>query len=294
MNQNPFEAFGLSDFLDIGLVAVLIYALLVWFKRTKTAFVARGLLMLALVYTLARVMRMYMTVWIFQGFFAILFIAIVVIFQEELRSFFERIAVWSLTGASPQEEPVSRQTEIIVRSLSDLAHDRIGALVVLKGRDPLDRHVEGGWDLDGEMSEALIKSIFDSHSLGHDGALLIENGRVSRFGAHLPLSKEFGKITNMGTRHTAALGLSERTDALCLVASQEHGTIAMARGGEISQVSNLRTLQKTVEKFLEALAPHTREESFRHFFRHNVGEKLIALGLAVLIWLFFVGFGGIR
>ena len=294
MNLSPFKALGFADVLDIVLVTVLIYAMLVWFKKTKAAFVAMGLLMLAAVYTIARVMGMVMTIYIFQGFFAVVFIAIVVIFQEELRSIFERIAVWGLFGAGMQEDPASRQMENIVRSLSDLARDRIGALVVLKGKDPLDRHVEGGWDLHGELSEALIKSIFDSHSLGHDGAVVIEGGQVTRFGCHLPLSKEFSKINNMGTRHTAALGLSERTDALCLAVSQEHGTISLARGGDINPVENLETLQKAVEEFLSEMAPHLPEESFKHFLRRNTLEKVLALALSVFIWLIFVGSAGRR
>src|SRR5579883_3114926 len=193
----PLKPVGVADVLDVGLVAVLIYALLIWFKRTKTAFVAMGLLMLAVVYTVARLMGMYMTIWIFQGFFAVLIIAIVVIFQEELRHIFERVAVWSLQGGG-KEDLKPREIEVILRTVADFSRDKIGALIVLHGRDPLDRHIEGGWDLNGELSEAILESIFDSHSLGHDGAVLIENGLITRFGCHLPLSKEFGKITNLG------------------------------------------------------------------------------------------------
>ncbi len=282
------KAVGLSDLLDIAMVTVIIYALLVWFKRTKTAFVALGLLMLAALYALARVMGMTMTVWIFQGFFAVLIIAIVIIFQEELRHIFERIA---LLGLIPREEAVSspEQVEILVRSLSDLARDRIGALVVLRGRDPLDRHVEGGWELHGELSEALIKSIFDSHSLGHDGAVTIERGRVTRFGTLLPLSKEFAKITNLGTRHTAALGLSERTDALCLAVSEERGTITLARRGDLRAVGNLQEMKETIEAFFRDVAPSPPRQALLYFWRHNTAEKALALALAVLLWLFFIG-----
>src|SRR3954465_11917799 len=108
--MSPLKALAIADVLDIALVAVLVYTLLVWFKKTKTAFVAMGLLMLALVYTIARIMGMYMTVLIFQGFFAVLIIAIVVIFQEELRHIFERIAVWSLQGGR-RERPAPKTVE---------------------------------------------------------------------------------------------------------------------------------------------------------------------------------------
>jgi len=276
-----------ADMMDMAVVALLIYALLVWFKKTRTAFVVMGLLVLMGVYLAARVLGMYMTTLIFKGFFAIFIIAVVVIFQEELRSIFERIAVWSFARprtAAPPQEP-----DILARALSDLARDRVGALIVMRGRDPLDRHMEGGWDLHGELSEALIESIFDSHSLGHDGAMVIEAGRVTHFGVHLPLSKDFSKITHMGLRHTAALGLCERTDALCLVVSQERGVISVGRRGSLTAIENLQDLHRLLEDFLREIAPRTPKQSLLTFVTHNTREKALAVGMSVLLWWFFVG-----
>ncbi len=278
---------GIADVLDITLVATLIYALLVWFKQTKTAFVAMGILVLALVYTIARIMGMYMTVWIFQGFFAVLIIAIVVIFQEELRHIFERIAVWSLQGGA-NEESSPKEVEIIVHTVANFAREKIGALIVLHGLDPLDRHVEGGWHLNGELSEAILESIFDSHSLGHDGALVIENGKVARFGCLLPLSKEFAKMANLGTRHTAALGLAERSDAMALVVSEEKGTISVAERGQLKVMPDLPSLQHAVERFFLEKAPKPPQQTLKSFFKHNTREKAIAVGVSILMWLFFV------
>lgn len=278
-----------ADILDIVLVAVLIYAVLVWFKRTKSAFVAMGIMVLAAVYTLARAAGLTMTTWIFQGFFAALAIAMVVIFQEELRQAFERIAVWSL-GVRPEHPPRAREVEILVRTVADFARDKTGALIVLSGLDPLDRHIEGGWALNGELSEALLMSIFDSHSLGHDGAVIVEKGRLAKFGVHLPLSKEFSKITNMGTRHTAAMGLSELTDAMCLVVSEERGTISIARQGNLEIMETLKALEDAVHRFFQNLAPPVEESPMLQFWSHNTGEKAIAFLFSVVLWLFFVGF----
>ncbi|MDD5656236.1 MAG: diadenylate cyclase [Elusimicrobia bacterium] len=276
------------DVMDMGLVALLIYALLVWFKQTRSAFVVLGLLILMGVYMIARLTGMFMTIWIFQGFFAIFIIAVVVIFQEELRSIFERIAVWSIVRG--RRQPFAPQEpDILVRALSDLARDKVGALIVVRGRDPLDRHMEGGWELHGELSEAVIESIFDSHSLGHDGAMVIEAGRVTRFGVHLPLSKDFGKITHMGLRHTAALGLSERTDAVTLVVSEERGVISVARRGELIQIDNLQNLHRILDNFLREIAPHPVRRTVVDLFRRNTREKAIAVAVSVLLWLFFVG-----
>ena len=283
-----------ADILDMVLVGALVYGLLLWFKRTRAAFVALGLLLLAVVYTVAFLAGMYMTVRIFQGFFAVFIVAVIVIFQEEIRSVFERIAVWSLTGGVLKSAPTHRQVEILVRSLGDLARDNIGALVVLRGLDPLDRHVSGGWDLNGELSEALIKSIFDSHSLGHDGAFIVEEGRVSRFGVQLPLSKDFSKITNLGTRHSAVLGLAERTDALCLAVSEEHGTISIAQRGELVIVKDLEDLQDVIEVFLNRMMPDESSSAVVRFFTENWREKLTAAAVSILLWIFFVGIGGVR
>ena len=285
---------GVADVLDMLLVGSLVYALLLWFKRTRAAFVALGLLLLAVVYTVAFVAGMFMTVRIFQGFFAVFIVAVIIIFQEEIRSVFERIAVWSLTGGVLRAAPSHRQVEILVRSLGDLARDRIGALVVLRGIDPLDRHVEGGWDLNGELSEALIKSIFDSHSLGHDGAFIVEEGRVSRFGVQLPLSKDFSKVTNLGTRHSAALGLAERTDALVLVVSEEHGTVSVAQRGSLSVVKDLEELQDSIEVFLNRLMPDHSQGLVVRFFSENWKEKAIAACVSILLWVFFVAVGAGR
>ncbi|MBI5241735.1 MAG: DNA integrity scanning protein DisA nucleotide-binding domain protein [Elusimicrobia bacterium] len=276
-----------ADMLDMAVVALLIYALLVWFKKTRTAFVVQGLLVIIGVYVMARVMEMYMTTLIFKGFFAIFIIAVVVIFQEELRSIFERIAVWSI--ARPRQQAAPQEPDILARALSDLARDKVGALIVMRGRDPLDRHLEGGWDLHGELSEALIESIFDSHSLGHDGAMIIEDGRVTKFGVHLPLSKDFSKITHMGLRHTAALGLCERTDALCLAVSQERGVISVGRRAQLTTIDNLQDLHRILKEFLMEIAPRTPRQGFLAFLTHNTREKAVALVVSALLWWLFIG-----
>lgn len=283
----PLKALGIADVLDIALVGVLLYALLVWFKRAKAAFVAKGMLVIAAVYMFARAAGMVMTTWLFHGFFAILLIALVVIFQEELRSVFERIAVWSLSGGVvPFSSP--KDSDVVVGTLEDLAKDKIGALIVLRGNDPLDRHLEGGWSLNGELSEALLKSIFDRNSIGHDGAVIVEGGRVTRFGCRLPLSKDSARIAKLGTRHAAALGLAELTDAMCLVVSEERGTISVSREGRLEAADGSRDLQRRVSAFCEEHVPAPVDGTMRTFFRRNTREKLMAAAGALLLWMLFV------
>lgn len=281
---------NLADILDIGFMACLLYLLLLWFKRTKAAFVARGILIFVLVYIVAQQAGMYLTTWLFQGFFAVFLIALVVIFQEELRSFFEKVAVWSLRrGQFSRALQPKKEVEILVRVASHFARSRIGALIVLKGKDPLQRHIEGGEDLDGRLSMPLLLSIFDPHSEGHDGAVIIEGNRVSRFGAHLPLSKEFGKLAGVGTRHTAALGLSERTDALCLVVSEERGVISIANDGDITVLKDLETLEERLTAFLKEQAPAKVEMRWwRDALKRNAAEKGIAATISFALWLVLV------
>ncbi|TBR23515.1 hypothetical protein EPO15_05890 [bacterium] len=287
MALSLLKVVGPADVMDIALVAVLVYALLVWFKRARAAFVAKGILVVAAVYLFARTTGMVMTTGLFHAFFAILLVALLVIFQEELRSLFERIAVWSFTGgASPQ--PTARQAELIVKACGDLARDRIGALVVLHGLDPLERHLEGGWSLGGELSEPLLKSIFDFHSEGHDGAVIIEGERASRFGVRLPLSKSTAKLAGLGTRHAAALGLAELTDALCIVVSEERGTISAAEGGRLEPLDGVEALRARVARFRAENEPTPARDAAAEFFRKNGREKLIAGTAALVLWMVLV------
>jgi diadenylate cyclase len=229
-----------------------------------------------------------MVAWVFQGFFAIFLIMIVVIFQEELRQFFERIAVWSFTR---KQVPAlgSNTADILVRTLSDLAKEHVGALIVIRGNDPLERHITGGIPLEGKLSGPLLKSIFDPHSPGHDGAVLVEQDCITRFAAHLPLSKNLTQLTNAGTRHSAALGLAELTDALCIVVSEERGTISVARDGALREVENLQQLGAAIDSFLRTKFPSTQQSNISlQFFRENWIAKAISLSLAIGFWYIFV------
>ena len=285
---NPFPTITLAEIVDIIFVAVLLYTAIVWARQTRAAFVVRGILILGGIYIIARYLDLQMTAWVFQGFFAIFLIMIVVIFQEELRQFFERIAVWSLAR---KRVPAlgSNTSDILVRTLSDLAKEHVGALIVIRGNDPLERHITGGIPLDGKLSGPLLKSIFDHHSPGHDGAVLVEQDCISRFAAHLPLSKNLTQLTHVGTRHSAALGLAELTDALCIVVSEERGTISFARDGKLREVENLQQLGAVIDSFLRTKFPSAQPSNLSlQFFRENWIAKAISLSLAIGFWYIFV------
>jgi len=276
-----------TDVVDILLVTALVYAAIVWLRRTQAALVARGILLIALLYIAARALGLQLTAWIFQGFFAIFLIVIVVIFQEELRQLFERVALWR--PRRRRSGDASRSADILVQCLTDLARDHIGALVVLPGSQPIGRYVQGGIELDGNLSVPLLKSLFDPHSPGHDGAVVVEDGRVRRFAAHLPLSRDFRQLAGVGTRHGAALGLAELTDAVCLVVSEERGRISVARDGRLRALGDPQELGRIVESVCEP-EPVSGEgrKVWRHVVRDNWVEKVVALAVVVALWDLFV------
>jgi len=284
----PFFNIGLADVADILVVAVLLYTATAWLKETRAAFIIRGIFILAAIYIIARYFDLQLTAWLFQGFFAIFLIIIVVIFQEELRQIFERIAVWSLTS-KPLRPLRSDAVDIMVGTLADLAKDKIGALIVLEGKDPIVRHIMGGIELEGKISGPLLRSIFDPHSPGHDGAVIIGNDRVTRFAAHLPLSNDFRQLANVGTRHSAALGLAELSDALCIAVSEERGTISLARDGRLRQLDNVQELGLLLRRFLQEKYPAPGERKISiSLLRENWLAKTVTFSLALGLWYVLV------
>ncbi|MGE5218771.1 MAG: diadenylate cyclase [Chloroflexota bacterium] len=284
----PFFNIGIADVVDILVVAVLLYTATAFLKQTRAAFIIRGIFILAAIYIIARYLDLQLTAWLFQGFFAIFLIIIVVIFQEELRQIFERIAVWSLAPKSIRP-PRSNTVDILIGTVADLAKDSIGALIVIEGKDPIARHVVGGIELEGKVSEPLLKSIFDPHSPGHDGAVIVQGDRIILFAAHLPLSKDLQQLAHVGTRHSAALGLAELSDALCIAVSEEKGTISVARESRLRQIENIQELGLLLESFLREKFPSPERRTLSvSLIKENWLAKLVSFSLAVGLWYVLV------
>lgn len=276
----------IQDVLDIAIIAAMIFALLTWFKTRASRFVLIGILLLGCVYLAARFLQLYLTVIVLQGFFAILLFVLVVIFQEDLRGVFERLALFGNLRRTAAPLPVlERSADIIAEAAGNLAKKRIGALMVIQGSDPLGRHINGGIVLDGQLSPVLLESIFTPHSPGHDGAVIIKGDRILTFGAHLPLSAGISHYENIGLRHTAALGISERSDALCVVVSEERGTISLASGGALSIVSGPSVLNEFLKKHFARYQPLAGSKPVLSWMRESTKEKVIALTLAFVLWI---------
>jgi uncharacterized protein (TIGR00159 family) len=292
MNESPFinplPVITIPEVIDIIVVATLLYTAVVWAQRTRAALVVRGILVFGGIYIIARYLDLQMTAWIFQGFFAIFLIIIVVIFQEELRRIFEQLAVWSFNFK--KEQPLRAETgDVIARTLGDLARNKVGALIVMRGKDPLERHITGGIPLGGKVSAPLLRSIFDPHSPGHDGAVLVEDGEITFFAAHLPLSKDLQQTAQMGTRHSAALGLAELCDALCLVVSEERGTVSVARDGRLYTARSAQEIAGAIKTFFETKFPSRQSKAEAlQFFRQNWIAKAVSFSLAFGFWYILV------
>jgi uncharacterized protein (TIGR00159 family) len=285
--ENLARSFRWADAFDIALVAVFLYALLSWFKQTASRSVLIGVILLAMVYFLARAFDMYVTALIFRAAFTVLLVALVVVFQEDLRRGFERLGTWGKWGENRRFPPDLAYLETIAETAAALAERRVGALIVLRGSESLERHLNGGVPLDGAISRSLLESIFDPHSTGHDGAVIVENGRISQFAVHLPLSHApQPPPAHRGTRHAAAVGLSECCDALVIVVSEERGRISVAERGKLRQLASIVDLEERLEKFSQRNFPRARRATRWRLLRVNFPLKAAALAAACLAWFF--------
>lgn len=276
---------GWADLLDVAVVAVFAFVALRLLRRTRARPALAGLAVLGGVYVLARQIGLTLTAGLLQGFFAVFVVVLVVVFQDDLRRFFEQLGSWrpGWRRGGRQAVPDPDGADLLARAAARLAQMRVGALLVLPGREPLERHLEGGIVLGGRLSEPLLLSLFDSSSPGHDGAILVRGDRVERFAVHLPLSSNRAALGAGGTRHAAALGLSERCDALCLVVSEERGTVSVAEGGQLRRLAGSGELAAAIRDHGgggagDAPTPRTWPWP----------EALGALALALVLWLVFV------
>jgi len=278
--------FGIRDLLDILGTAFLLYAVFILVRRTHTTFIFAGMGILLGIYIAARVLNLYLVSSIFHTFFAYFAVILAIIFQRELRYFFEWVATWKrLFFARSGGEGIAAVADELAGITERLAKRKMGALIVLPGHQSIDRLLSGGTPLGGRISPAILESIFDTTSPGHDGAVIIRGDRVSRFGVHLPLADKYEGA--FGTRHRAALGLAERSDALIIIVSEERGAVSIALSGRLEAIKDETGLREALNSFLRPHLPAEEGWAQKIFFE-NLKEKLSAIGIAVLLWLIFV------
>ncbi len=281
-----FQYAKVSDVADIAIITVFIYLILVWLKKARARFIFIGMIMFGALYMAARLFGLYLTTVALQAFFAVAFIMIAIIFQDDLRHFFERVAIFGVTRRHRAAiSPFTQNIEILGSALANLSRKKMGALIVVRGTDPLDRHLEAGVVLDAMISQILIESIFDRHAPSHDGAVTVDAGRITKLGCHLPLSTNIKEIGRLGTRHAAALGITERTDAIALVVSEEEGVISVAEDGKIRPLSDIAQLNNRLKEFYRRKFPERKNSGLKRFLTEHYPEKIIAVLIACSLWM---------
>ena len=277
------RSFRFADAADIAIVSLFLYTFFLWFRSMASRQILVGMGVLAIIYVLARTCDLYVTAAMFQAVFAFAVIATVVVFQQDLRRSFARLALLGNLRRS-HTHTVDENLDILVEIAFDLAKKKIGALLVVRGTEALDRHVRGSVAVDAQISKALLDSIFDPHSMGHDGAVIIDQDRISQFAAHLPLSESIREIGTRGTRHSAAVGLSELCDAMVVVVSEERGEVSIAEAGKLREVDSPVELKHRLDRFSQRVQPREATDGRRRLPIQNLGPKLAAVLVACVAW----------
>ena len=238
------------DFLDIALMSLVLYRLLLILKGTKAVQMLIGLGILLLASVASRYLELYTIDWLVQSFWAQIVIAIIVLFQPEIRRALAHIGEAQFLTFTKAEE--LKSLEEIVRASVSLANKKIGALIVIERDTSLKDFIEVGTPLDAKVSRELLASIFHPTSPIHDGAVIIKGNRIAAAGCFLPitLSSELSKA--LGTRHRAGIGLTEETDAVAIIVSEETGFISMAMDGRLETKLDMGTMRDLLTDMFSA------------------------------------------
>lgn len=235
---NASFTFSLGGVIEIIIFAVVIYYVMVWIKRTKAWDLLKGAGILAAVYLLAKLLKLNSIAYLFEKSVGYLIFAAIVIFQPELRKALGKLGTrkylptlfhteMNSTGLS------SASVDAIVRALAALSANKTGALIVIERSIILTEYIETGIELDAVITSALLEQIFEHNTPLHDGAAIIRGNRVVSATAYLPLSDNMNVSKDLGTRHRAGIGISEVSDCISLIASEETGSVSVAVDGQL-------------------------------------------------------------
>ncbi|MCX8066973.1 MAG: diadenylate cyclase CdaA [Anaerolineae bacterium] len=242
------------DLVDITLVAAIFFGILYLVRGTRAVSLLRGIILLIILLALlSTVFRLRAFAWLVERALPALLVAIPVIFQPELRRALERLgrAGQLFTRSAGQRAALSRSLSAIAEACRVLSRRRIGALIVLERETGLQEYVETGVMLDAEVSPELLIALFDPHVALHDGAVILRDGRVVAAACVLPLSTAFLEDRRLGLRHRAALGVTEETDAIAIVVSEERGSISVAHNGRIIRDLEPDRLERVLRAFYQ-------------------------------------------
>ena len=273
---DTFKSFNIfSDTLDILLVTYVIFIIIKFLRETRAAPLIKGLVVLLIATLFASLLKMTVTSQLISGVLRYGVLAVCIIFQPEIRSLLERMGRGKIrdlpifADSSADSDSVQSAARMIVGAAVQMSKTRTGALIVVEGNTRLGDIINSGTVLNAQMSEELLLNIFYPKSPLHDGAMIIRDGRLYAAGCFLPLSTNYEISKQLGTRHRAALGMSENSVAVSVVVSEETGTISIAQGGVIERGFDIPRLETRLrhEIMHKSEEEQTKESSVKALLR---------------------------
>lgn len=247
------QMISIFDLIDIAIVAYIIYHVLIFIRRSRSGQVARAIAILVFALVIATVAQLRVISFILNRAMELGLIALLIIFQPELRRFLEQMGSGRLKKIFTNEpKPVEQESAIVqtVEAYSSLAKDKVGALMVFERETLLDDVIKTGTPLDAAISSMLLKNIFWNKAPLHDGAVIVRNGRIVGAGCMLPLSGNVNLSRDLGMRHRAGIGISENSDAVVAIVSEETGSISVAIDGMLKRHLSAETLERLLRNEL--------------------------------------------
>lgn len=244
--KNIVSSVGITDVLDIAIITFLVYKLLGFIRETRAEQLAKGLLLLVVATVLSKWMHLYTLHWLLSGLISAGLVAIVVIFQPELRRALEylgRSRITNIFGEVDKEE-AKRIVGQFVEAVDSMSASRTGALIVIEREISLNDIVETGTVIDSQITAQMIGTIFYEGTPLHDGAVIVRGDKLYAAGCVLPLTQNKELNKELGTRHRAGIGITENSDALVIIVSEETGIISIAQNGKLTRFLDGKTIEK--------------------------------------------------
>lgn len=249
-----FETFGISDIFDILILTVIFYFVYLFISDRRAGKLAFGLLLIFGFFILSSIFNLTSVKMIFQNFFQAGILALLILFQPELRAALEKVGstpiqkILNISGDVKNTALATKAVNEITEAVCDLSMEKTGALIVLERTTKLGDYIKTGTIINAEITSNLIKNLFYNKAPLHDGAVIVRDYHIYSAGSFLPLSTNKDIISDLGTRHRAAIGISELSDALVIVVSEETGNISIASEGTLKRNFNYRTLKNALTK----------------------------------------------
>ena len=256
LSRLAFPKIGIIDIIQIALIAFFVYQFMVWIKYTHAYTLLKGILVVLLFILIAYIFRMNTILWIFSNLASTLIVGVIVIFQPELRKVLEQLGQKRImaslipfdAGKEVKERFTDKTISELVKACFDMGEVKTGALIVIEQNELLTDYIRTGINLDAILTSQLLINIFEHNTPLHDGAVIIRGNRITSATCYLPLSDNMTISKDLGTRHRAALGMSEVCDALVIVVSEETGLVSVASGGRLSRGINAEELRKELSQ----------------------------------------------